>query len=363
MYYKMAVELEPENGSNYFQIFRVHSRARQFPDALNAITTALELDPSNGKYRVEKAKLLKSLGQCDRAVLEYSEITDQDVATLLEEAKECERAIAAAQEAMAQQDYRLASQLYSHVMRHVEQASDLLFAKCTALYHNGDYYGVISDTGKILKVHPKHLEAYELRGNAYLRLGEHDLAIQHYREALKFDPEHSGCKKGHKLVKSMEKKKKKADEAFAGRNFEDAINKYWEAINIDTTHRVFARTVMLKIIQAYSRLGQHDEAVKQAELLVEEGGAAEQEWALGEALIDAERFEEAIRVFQRAAENLPEGSEESQKTNQKIKEAQVALKQSKEKNYYKILGVSRTATTKEIKSAYRCVSFQFGRTL
>ena len=191
-----------------------------------------------------------------------------------------------------------------------------------------------------------------------MRLGEHDSAIQHYREALKFDPEHRGCKAGHKYVKNIEKKRKKADEAFAARNYEEAIKKYWEAINVDTSHRTFARTLMFKIIQSHSRLGQHSEAIKHAEGLVEQGGGIEEEWALGEALIDAERFEEAIRVFQRAAENLPEGSEDRQKTNQKIQEAQVALKQSKEKNYYKILGVSRTATTKEIKSAYRFVPLQ-----
>lgn len=351
--YKKAAELEPENGSNHFQIFRVHSRARKYSEALNAIATALELDPENGSYRVQKAKLLKSLGQCDRAVIEYQEIKNQDVTALLEEAKECERDIAMAQQAMSQGDYSAASQLYSQVMRHVEQASDLLFAKATALFHTGDYYGVISDTGKILKVHAKHLEAYELRGQAYVRLGEHDAAIQHFREALKFDPEHKGCKNAHKFVKSIEKKKKKADQAFEDRKYEDAIKKYWEAIDIDATHRAFARPAILKIIQAESRLGQHDEAVKHAEMLVEEAGSVEYKWALGEALTDAERFDEALRVFQKAAEDLPENSEEKQKANQKINEAQVALKQSKEKNYYKILGVSRTATSKEIKKAYR----------
>jgi DnaJ family protein C protein 3 len=353
--YKKAVELEPENGNNYFHIFRVQQRARKFPDALNAITTALTFDPSNGSYRVQKAKLLKSLGQCDRAVVEYQEIKDQDVTSLLQEAQECERAIATAEQAMSQGDYSAATHYYSQVMRHVEQASDLLFAKATAMFHMGDYYGVIGDTGKILKVHPKHLEAYELRGQAYVRLGEHDAAIQHFREALKFDPEHKGCKSAHKFVKSIEKKKKKADQAYEERNYEDAIKKYWEAIDIDATHRAFARPVILKIIKAYSKIGHHDEAVKQAESLAEEAGAGavEYKWALGDALTDAEKYEEALRVFQNAAEDTPENTEERQKANQKIQEAQVALKQSKEKNYYKILGISRTATNKEIKKAYR----------
>lgn len=352
MFYAKAAELEPDNGINYYQLFRVHSRARKYVEALSAITTALEVDPTNGSYRVQKAKLLKSLGQCDRAVVEFQQIQDQDIVAAMEEAKQCEHDIAQAQLAFANQDYQAAAALYTRVMRHVEQATDLMFSKAEALYFTGDYYVVVSDTGKILKTHPKHLEAYQLRGQAYTRLGEHDIAIQHFREALKLDPEHKGCKEGHKFVKSIEKKRKKANDAFESRNFEEAIKRYWEAINVDPSHRAFARPAILKIVQAHSKLGQHDFAVNEAEKLIQEDGAIENQWALGDALTAAEKFEEALRVFQKAAEDLPDG-EMKQKANKKIKEAQVALKQSKEKNYYKILGVSRTATSKEIKKAYR----------
>ena len=58
-----------------------------------------------------------------------------------------------------------------------------------------------------------------------------------------------------------------------------------------------------------------------------------------------------VRTFHRAMEIAPEA--QKQEAQRKVQEAQVALKQSKEKNYYKILGVPRTANAKEIKKAYR----------
>ena len=45
-----------------------------------------------------------------------------------------------------------------------------------------------------------NIEAYQLRGDAYFWLGEHEMSKNHYREALRFDPEHKGCKNGHRLI-------------------------------------------------------------------------------------------------------------------------------------------------------------------
>jgi tetratricopeptide (TPR) repeat protein len=233
----------------------------------------------------------------------------------------------------------------------VDQASDLLWQKAQALYYAGDYYGAISDTGTILRQHANHVEAYRLRGQSYVRLGEHDRAIDHFREGLKLDPEHRGCKDGHKFVKSIEKKRKKGDEAFAAGKHEDAIAFWRQAVDIDPDHAAFVRPTILKIVKAYTKLGEHDKAIDEAQGHVDQMETVEGLWALGEAQQAADNFEIAVRMFQRAEEIASEG-EEKQQAQRKLQEAQVALKQSKEKNYYKTLGVARDASSKEIKKAY-----------
>merc|ERR1712176_738857 len=143
---------------------------------------------------------------------------------------------------MGEEKYDHAVHFFKEALKYVDgQATDLLLQKATATLETGDYYSVISDTGSILKLYPKHLEAYKLRGMAYFWLNDHDIAIQHFREGLKLDPEHKGCKEGHKLVKKIDKKKKKGDVAFEARSYEEAIQHYTEAIDIEPEHLNFAR--------------------------------------------------------------------------------------------------------------------------
>lgn len=64
---------------------------------------------------------------------------------------------------------------------------------------------------------------------------------------------------------------------------------------------------------------------------------------------DAENFEDAVRTLEKANEVYQNDGA----IRDRLQKAQVALKRSKEKDYYKILGVPNDADERQIKSAYR----------
>ena len=68
-----------------------------------------------------------------------------------------------------------------------------------------------------------------------------------------------------------------------------------------------------------------------------------------EAYILNEMFEEAVEDYKKAQEIAGD----MRKVNDGLKRAEKLLKQSKKRDYYKILGVKRNASKKEIKDAYR----------
>lgn len=307
-YYSQAIELEPENAANYYKLFRVHSRMRKYVSALEDITQACDMDKTKSEYRIQKAKLLVNLGQCDQAIEEYNIMSHQqktlsdDLMKSRDEAHNCAYFIKSATRAHATEDWDTAVRDFDSLLSIIDQNYDYLFMKSWAEFNIGDYYGTISDTGRILKANSKHIEAYELRGKAYFRLGEHDTAVQHYREGLKLDPEHKGCKADHKAIKSLLKKEKRGDDAANSDRHDDAVNYWFEAIRLDDSHRAFVRPTLLKIVKSLSKLGKHEEALKYAEEHVEEEETLDGILALGDALLDAEKYDQAVNTFRKAVE-------------------------------------------------------------
>jgi DnaJ homolog subfamily C member 3 len=73
-------------------------------------------------------------------------------------------------------------------------------------------------------------------------------------------------------------------------------------------------------------------------------------------LLQKEEYERCIELLNKASEARPDKRETVQPLMEK---AQIALKRSKTKDYYKVLGVAQDADERQIKSAYRKLSKQF----
>lgn len=316
-------------------------------------------------WRIQKAKLLVALGRCDDAAAEYEAAgRDADVAkygtSLREgaaEADDCAATLKSAVAAYSEERWQDALTHFNTVLAYTDDTPDLLFMKAQCQYHLQNFYGAISDTGSLLKSYPKHIQAYQLRGESYFRLNEMDMAVKHFREGLKLDPEHKGCKDGHRILKKITKKDKKGDEAFEKGEYQNAIDNWWMAINTDLNLIAFFRPTLLKVVKAHMALKDYDKAIQEASKHVNHEASVEGLHALGDAQLGAEKYDEALRTFQRAFEIAPD--DQKRECQEKVGKAQTALKQSKEKNYYKILGVPRNAQQKEIKKSYRDLALKW----
>lgn len=314
-YYTQASQLEPNNAVNYYKLYNVHKRMRSLNEALSDIIRAVELDGNKYDWRIQKASLLVNLGRCEEGQEEYivaakllaspSEDDNRKSKQAMDGfkiANECAQLTKSAMAAYQSENWSDAIQYFTLVLSHTLDTPDILYMKAQSQYHMSDYYGVVSDTGKILKNYPHHVEAYQMRGEAYIRLNEMEMAIKHFREGLKLDPDHKGCREGHKFVKLLRKKDQKANEAFEKGEYKQAIDLWWETMNIDLSLLAFVRPTLLKVVKAHMELKEYDKAIEEASKHVNNEESVEGLHALGEAQLASEKYDEAMRTFQRAME-------------------------------------------------------------
>ena len=68
-----------------------------------------------------------------------------------------------------------------------------------------------------------------------------------------------------------------------------------------------------------------------------------------EAHLVTEEYQEALNDYNKAAQDQPK----NRKAQEGKQKAQLELKKSQRKDYYKILGITKSATASEIKKAFR----------
>lgn len=253
------------------------------------------------------------------------------------EAVQCAQAVKEARQAYDHQNWPVAKDYLDQALRFAEAAPSLLLDRSWCWFHLGEQYDTIADTGKVLKLEADNLEALELRGRAYYIIGELETAINHYRKALHFDPEHKECKDMYRVVKKVLDTQKKVEKATSSGDHKRAAELLEKLIEVDPEHRTFVPRARLDLAKAYRHLKKLKEARQAVELVIQSDESnAEAFKILGMLLVDQEEFEMAVHKLNKAKE-LSQGAD--REIEDELRKAEAALKQSKQKDYYKILKV------------------------
>lgn len=360
------INAEPANERNYYKRFRVYLSERKYAHAVADLEKALALAPEYKVALYQLGKLHLMLGQCDAAVVDfdkYAALLDpghDGIQTDLDHARECVAKLTEAEGAQARGDYAEVHSILSQLLEHTAVASVvLLLERAQMSVSMNQPFDAIADAGAVLKLDPNHIATLHFRGQLFYEIGDRqslETALQHYRQALHSDPEHKGIKSDYRKVKKLKKLMTSIDDYMSAQQFDSAVDSLQLAMDIDPTLDSIHQRFWLQLCEAQTKLENKRESSRCCEkAVVMDDSNARAYGLLGEALILSEEFEEAVRVYTKATEldstdrALAEG----------LQRAQVALKQSKTKNYYKILGVSRTAPVKAIKKAYRKKALEF----
>lgn len=180
-------------------------------------------------------------------------------------------------------------------------------------------------------------------------LGHAADALKEIRECLKLDPEHKLCFPFYKKIKKVDKFIGDAQLHQENKDFESCIASAEKVLKNEKDVRmiVFGATQLLCSCSVKS--DKFSDAITYCKDALKIEKDPHTLCDLAEALIGEEMYDDAIRSYQEAVEI----DENSQRAKEGIERAKRLQKQAEKRDYYKILGVTRSATKQEVVKAYR----------
>uniref|UniRef100_A0A673BM62 DnaJ homolog subfamily C member 7 n=1 Tax=Sphaeramia orbicularis TaxID=375764 RepID=A0A673BM62_9TELE len=329
-YYTKAIDMCPKNASYYGNRAATLMMLCRYREALEDSQQAVRLDNSFTKGHLREGKCHLSLGnamaasRCFQRVLEMESDNSQAQQELknAESILEYERM---AEIGFEKRDFRM---VVFCMDRALESATachrfKILKAECLALL--GRYPEAQSVASDILRMDSTNADALYVRGLCLYYEDCIDKAVQFFVQALRMAPDHDKARLACRNAKALKAKKEEGNKSFKEGNFEAAYELYSEALTIDPNNIKTNAKLYCNRATVGSKLKKLEQAIEDCTKAIK----------LDETYIKA-----YLRRAQWYVRHL-------------LKNAQLELKKSKRKDYYKVLGVDKNATEDEIKKAYR----------
>lgn len=353
-YYSDAVSLCPENPSYLGNRSACYMMLANYKEALNDAKRSIQLDSKFEKGYLRAAKcclLLGDLVQTEQIIKRFLELDPKNTALKAEiqNLKQLRTFDEKANQCFIRQDYRTCLYNLDSALK-IAQASQrykLLKAECLALL------GRIEEANDIaigiMKIDSSNCDAIYVRGLTLYYSDNLDKGIMHFERTLQLDPDHKKAKLMRTKSRTLKDKKEQGNECFKTGKYRDALTIYSEALSIDPLHKEINSKLYYNRALVNTKLGNLNDAVRDCtEALKINDKYVKALLKRARCYYDMENFEESIKDYETALK-----LDKSMETKSALKDAKLQLKKSKRKDYYKILGVTKSATEDEIKKAYR----------
>lgn len=358
--YTQAVDLDPTNATYLNNKSMALFQLGQYRDALQDAQRANELVPNAEKTLLRIGKIQTSLGMCEEALHTFASIHPPVENQDTHNAAQMYNFIAQARNMVAHGNASLAKhsigQAENLLGRFARPPRPWALLKVQAMVESGDYDNASSAVVSLLREDSSDPEALTLRAQILYYNGEMSSAITHLQQALRNDPDNSKARTLLKQIKEIDRKRTEGNNAFKSGSYSRAKELYTETLALDPANKLVNAKIFSNRATANVKLGLFDEALQDCDAALEaDPSFVKARKTKARALGSLEKWEDAVQEFKQAIE---EDSSDNQLRSE-LRDAELQLKMSKRKDYYKILGVEKSANDTELKKAYRKKALQF----
>lgn len=241
---------------------------------------------------------------------------------------------------------------------HAKNNEVLALIRIECALESHDHNVVRAEVNKILEKNPNNLKALYFKARSFNMMGAIDAAKSHIRKCLTFDQEFVYCVQLHKQIKAYDKQKKAIQEAKDGRQWQMALDAITEAFRIDPDGPD-SNEFRKDRCNLYYNLRKITEGLEACTTCMDLEGDNPGLLDVYLTRADLHILNDDLDAAQADVAKAKEFDQRSRKVAEKEANLNRLRKLADRKDYYKILGVPKSSSEKDIKSAYRKLAMQY----
>ncbi|XP_052813465.1 dnaJ homolog subfamily C member 7-like [Mya arenaria] len=352
--YTQAINLCPNCAAYYGNRSACYMMLNKYSDALEDARNALRIDSTFVKGHLREGKCQIVMGDPSAAIRSYNTALELDpenktAQTELRMAQQMQNCVDTLEKDLEKNDFRKALFVIDQCLKQAPACVRFKIQRAEVLTFLGRYQESQELANDVLQREGMNPDALYVRGMCLYYQDNIDKAFQHFQQVLRLAPDHQKAKDTYKKAKQLISTKEEGNKEFRSGKFNEAYNSYTAALSIDPNNKFTNSKLYCNRATVCTKIGKLEQSVDDCSAAIDlDNTYIKAYMRRAKSYMDLEKYEEAVRDYEKICQ-----LDKTRENKQLLQNAKLELKKSKRKDYYKILGVHKTASEDEIKKAYR----------
>ncbi|CAO3663785.1 unnamed protein product [Umbelopsis ramanniana] len=362
--YTQAIAASPNTATYYSNRAAALTMIKKYKEAADDCRMATNLDPDNVKAYLRAGKCHMNLGNLDEANRQYQIVLSKDASN--NQAKrdvynlqQLSNYVGQVEMFMKNKQWGLAVNSLDRAISFVDSDAvpftwRLWRAECYLGQKN--YSEANRLANELVRMDSQNPDALFLRAKVLYMQGDNAKAVAHCQESLRCDPDYAKARVLLKKAKAMESQKEAGNAAFKAGRLQEAYDLYSSALEIDPENEGTNAKLYSNRAAVLQKQKKYQDALADCNKALELDSTFTKVYSRRAACyMELEEYEDAVRDYKQLSDAEPGNRE----YHNLLRKAELELKKSQRKDYYKILGLGKDASDSEIKKAYRKLALQY----
>ncbi|KAL9043807.1 MAG: hypothetical protein Q9214_003019 [Letrouitia sp. 1 TL-2023] len=376
-YFDVAAARDPHNYLTFFQRGATYLSLGRNAQASQDFDKVLAIRPGFERALIQRAKIKSKNADWVAAMQDY-EAAGKLGSAEVSQLEEAERAARLAFDSEKAGDWEGCIGQAGTAIMVAGTALNLRQLRARCRFERGEVLEGTSDLAHVLQIAPESVEPHlQISSMMFYSVGDMEKGLTQIRKCLHSDPENKACSKMYRREKQIDKTMKQVSALKDKRQFNSAakllvgtgeeaglIQNVKEEISLEKEaghiHKNSPDDLYGSLVEMacefYTEMNNKKKALPYcSEALKINSYSLFGLISQAQRQLEDEEFEAAVQTLDLAQEHHPSSSQ----IPPLLQKAQVQLKRSKTKDYYKVLGVSNDADDRAIKRAYRTLTKKY----